>query len=220
MGGITGSTTLLTTIVSLDPIHCYVDTDERSYLKYTRLAQSGERPSSRDVQNPVWVGLADEEGFPHEGYMDFVDNQIDKGTGTMVGRAIVPNPDLILTPGLFARLQLPGSGRYQAILLPDAAILFDQAVSYVWVVDQKNRVNYRPIVLGRIFEGQRIVNSGLGPADRVIVAGVQGVRPGMEVRPEEIPVGGGTPDSAGAGKDSAAPAGRPAEGKGGEGRQE
>ena len=97
--------TLLTTLVSLDPIYAYVDADERSYLKYIRLAQRGERPSSRVYHNPVWIGLADEEGFPHEGAMDFVDNQLDRGTGTIIGRALLPNPDLTLTPGLFARLR-------------------------------------------------------------------------------------------------------------------
>ena len=112
-GGVGTQGTLLTTIVSLDPLHAYFEANERDYLKYVRLAKSGARPSSRDVRNPVYVGTADEEGFPHQGYMDFVDNQIDRGTGTIQGRAVVPNPDGLLAPGLFVRLRLIGSGTLQ-----------------------------------------------------------------------------------------------------------
>jgi RND family efflux transporter MFP subunit len=184
-GGIGAQGTLLTSIVSLDPIYAYIEADERSFLKYVRLALSGERPSSRDYKNPVRVALADEKSFQHEGYIDFVDNQLDVGTGTMVGRALLPNPDYVLTPGLFARLQLPGSGKRNAILLPDTAILFDQAVSFVWTVDDKQRVRYRPVELGRLYEGLRIIRSGLRPSDRVIVAGVQRVMPGIIVSPQE-----------------------------------
>jgi len=190
-GGIGAEGTLLTTIVSLDPIYAYFEADERSYLKYARLAQRGERRSSREHQNPVRIGLADEKGFPHEGYMDFVDNQFDEGTGTMIGRAVIPNPDHLLTPGLFARLQLPGSGEYQALLLPDAALLFDQAESFVWVIDENNMVQYRRVEIGRLHEGLRIIRQGLQPVDRVIVAGVQRVRPGSQVSPEEVPISPG-----------------------------
>ena len=121
-GGVGTQGTLLTTIVSLDPIYAYFEADEGSLLKYMRLASSGQRPSSREYKNPVHVGLGDEDGFPHDGVMDFVDNQLDRGTGTIVGRAVLPNPDLSLIPGLFARLRLPGSGQYQGILVPDEAI--------------------------------------------------------------------------------------------------
>jgi RND family efflux transporter MFP subunit len=180
--------TLLTTIVSLDPINCYVDTDERSYLKYTRLAQSGERPSSRDVPNPVWVGLADEEGFPHEGHMDFVDNQLDPLTGTMVGRAVLPNPDLLLAPGMFVRLRLAGSGHYQAMLLPDEAVGTDQSQKFVWVVDDAGHVQYRTVTVGPLHEGLRIVRTGLTADDRVIVTGVQRVRPGITVTAQDVAI--------------------------------
>ena len=183
-----------TTIVSLDPIYAYFEADERSYLKYARMAQRGERPSSREHENPVHIGLADETGFPHEGHMDFVDNQFDEGTGTMIGRAVLPNPDHLLAPGLFARLQLPGSGKYQALLLPDAALLFDQAESFVWVIDEKNVVQYRRVEVGRPHDGLRIIRQGLEPSDRVIVAGVQRVRPGSEVSPEEVSIS--TPEPA------------------------
>jgi RND family efflux transporter MFP subunit len=180
--------TLLTSIVSLDPIDCYVDTDERSYLKYTRLAQSGQRPSSRDVPNPVWVALADEEGFPHEGHMDFVDNQLDPQTGTMVGRAVLPNPDLLLAPGMFVRLRLAGSGHYEAMLLPDEAIGTDQSQRFVWVVGADGRTQYRTVTVGPLHEGLRIVRSGLTADDRVIVSGVQRVRPGLEVMAQDVPI--------------------------------
>src|SRR5881397_1239555 len=134
-GGVGTQGTLLTTIVSLDPIYAYFEADEGSLLKYDRLARTGQRPSSRDYKNPVHVALADEDGFPHEGAMDFVDNQVDRGTGTIVGRALLPNPDLSLIPGLFARLRLPGSGQYRAILLPDEAIGSDQSQKFVYLVD-------------------------------------------------------------------------------------
>jgi RND family efflux transporter MFP subunit len=192
-GGIGEAGTLLTTIVSLDPIYAYFEADERSYLKYARLAQRGERLSSREHRNPVRIGLADEAGFPHEGHMDFVDNQFDQGTGTMIGRAVLPNPDHLLAPGLFARLELPGSGKYEALLLPDAALLFDQAESFVWAVDEKNIVQYRKVEVGRVHEGLRIIHQGLEPNDRVIVAGVQRVRPGSQVDPEEVSIPAAAP---------------------------
>ena len=215
-GGLGARGTLLTTIVSLDPIYAYFDADERSYLKYSRLAKSGERPSSREYKNPVRLALADEREFLHEGHMDFVDNQLDKGTGTMVGRALVPNPDLILAPGLFARLLLPGSGKRPAILLPDAAILFDQAESFVWVLDEKSLVQYRRVKTGRLYEGLRIIREGLDPKDRVIVAGVQRVGPGTPVSPEEVQISTGTPAPQGTRETEAAPANGTTKAPGGE----
>ena len=179
--------TLLTTVVALDPIHCYFEADERAYLKYSRLAKSGERPSSRDVNNPVEIGLADEQGFPHKGWMDFVDNQFDAGTGTVVGRALIPNPDLLLSPGLFARVRLVGSGRYRALLLPDEAVGTDQSQTFVWVVDAQGAAQYRRVTLGPLHDGLRIVREGLSPEDRVVVAGTQRVRQGIVVAAEERP---------------------------------
>ena len=187
-GGSGASGTSLTTVVSLDPIHILFEADERSYLKYIRLSRSGERPSSRDVPNPVWIGLADEEGFPHLGHMDFVDNQIEQGTGTILGRAVVPNPDLGLIPGMFARVRLQGSGTRPVILVPDAAIGSDQAEKFVWVVDDQNRAQYRRIHVGGLYEGLRIVRDGVTVNDRVIVAGTQRARPGVEMVPEETPI--------------------------------
>jgi RND family efflux transporter MFP subunit len=156
-GGVGTQGTLLTTIVSLDPLHAYFEANERAYLKYVRLAKSGARPSSRDVRNPVFVGAADEQGFPHQGYMDFVDNQIDRGTGTIQGRAVVPNPDGLLAPGLFVRLRLIGSGTYRALLIPDEAVQSDQANKFVWLVDDQNTVRYRPVKIGTLHEGFRVV---------------------------------------------------------------
>jgi RND family efflux transporter MFP subunit len=183
-GGPGSQGTLLTTIVSLDPIYAYFEADEGSLLKYTRLALTGERPSSRDFKNTVYIGLADERGFPREGFMDFVDNQVDRGTGTIVGRAVLPNPDLSLTPGLFARLRLPGSGRYRATLLPDEAIASDQSQKYVFVVDPERKARYRPVKIGPLVDGLRVVREGVAAEDWVVVAGLQRARPGLVVDAE------------------------------------
>lgn len=185
INGGTAQSTLLTTIVSLDPIYCYIEADERSFLKYVRLAQEGKRPSSREVRNPVYLALADETGFPHRGYIDFVDNRLDPNTGTMTGRAVLPNPDHTLTPGLFARVRLQGSGRYEALLLPDEAIGSDQAQKFVFVVSDQNVVEYRAVQLGAMIKGLRVVREGLKPEDWVIISGVQRARPGMKVDPQK-----------------------------------
>jgi RND family efflux transporter MFP subunit len=184
INGGTGGT-LLTTIVSLDPIYCYAEADEQSFLKYTRLAQEGKRPSSREVRNPAYLALADETGFPHKGYVDFVDNQLDPNTGTIRGRGIFPNPDLTLTPGLFARIRIPGSGQYEAILIPDEAIGSDQSQRFVMIVNNQNTTEYRKVVLGPIVNGLRIIREGVKPQDWVIVKGVQRVvKPGVKVDPQ------------------------------------
>jgi RND family efflux transporter MFP subunit len=188
VGGGTSNATLLTTIVSLDPINCYFDVDEQSVLKYSRLGLAGKRPSSREVQNPVEIGLADEDTFPHRGWMDFVDNQMDPGSGTMLGRAVVPNNDLLLSPGQFVRVRLPGSGSYQAVLVPDEAVATDQAQRFVWVVDGENHAQYRKVSVGPLYEGLRIVREGLTGEDRIVVSGLQRVRPGIVVAPEEQPI--------------------------------
>ena len=175
-----GSTqaSLLTTIVSLDPIHCYFDADEAAYLKYLRLSEQGRRRSSRDVKNPVYIALADEKpGFPHKGHMDFVDNRMDLNTGTIRGRAILRNPDLSLTPGLFARLRLPGSGPYNAILLPDRAVLSDQSEKFVYTVAEDGTVNRQVVAVGPIVHGLRVVRRGLKGSEKVIIEGLQRVRP-------------------------------------------
>ena len=182
--GGSGEATPLTTIVSIDPIHAYFEASERAYLKYARLSQSGQRPSSRDTSNPVYLRLADEEGFPHRGHMDFVDNLLDRDTGTMTGRAIFPNPESLLTPGLFARLRLPGSGVKQALLIPDAAIGSDQTEKFVYMVDDNNTVHYRKIQVGSIVHGLRVVHEGLRADDRIVVVGLMRVFPGSTVTPQ------------------------------------
>jgi RND family efflux transporter MFP subunit len=165
INGGTAQSTLLTTIVSRDPVYCYFEADERAYLKYLRLALTGERPSSRDVRNPAALALADETGFPHQGYIDFVDNRLDPNTGTMTGRAVFPNPAPILTPGLFARVRIPGSGKYQALLIPDEAVGSDQTQKFVFVVNAEHLVEYRTVQLGPIIDGLRVIRDGLRPED-------------------------------------------------------
>jgi RND family efflux transporter MFP subunit len=183
INGGTAESTLLTTIVSLDPIFCYFEADERSYLKYVRLSRTGERPSSREVRNPAYLALANEAGFPHQGYIDFVDNRRSE-QGTMTGRAVFPNPDPILTPGLFARVRIPGSGQYRALLIPDEAMGTDQTQRFAFVVDDQNTVAYRKVELGPLIDGLRVVRDGLKPEDWVIVNGVQRVRTGTKVDAE------------------------------------
>jgi membrane fusion protein, multidrug efflux system len=185
INGGTADSTLLTRIVSLDPIYCYFDVDERSYLKYSRLWRDGKRAGSREVNIPVDLGLADEQGFPHQGQLDFIDNRLDPNTGTMTGRAIFSNPDLTLIPGLFARIRLPGSNRYEAMLVPDGAIGTDQTQRFAFIVNDQNTVEYRKVELGPIIEGLRVVRDGLKPEDWVIVNGMQRVRTGAKVDPQQ-----------------------------------
>ncbi|MCG3200261.1 MAG: Efflux pump periplasmic linker BepF [Gammaproteobacteria bacterium] len=189
-GEMVPNATLLTTVVSLDPMYVYFDADEQTYLRYGAMARRGERPSSREVANPVQIGLANEEGFPHEGHMDFVDNALDPATGTIRARAVVDNKDRIFTPGLFARVRVLGSGKFQAILIDDKAILTDQDRKYVYVLGPNNVAERRDIKPGRIVDGLRIVTEGLSAGDRVIVHGVQKVFfPGMPVAPQMINMG-------------------------------
>lgn len=183
VSGGTAESTLLTTIVSLDPIHCYFDADESAFLKYQRLAQSGKRGSSRDVKNPVFVALADEKpNFPHKGHMDFVDNRMDPNTGTMRGRAILRNTDLTLTPGLFARLRLPGSASYEAILIPDLSIGSDQSVKFVYVVEEDGTIRRQEVKIGPTVHGLRVIREGLKGTEKIITQGTQRVRPGMKAK--------------------------------------
>ncbi len=166
---------ILTTVVSIDPIHVVFEGDENIYLKYQAKAIAGERPSSRDVRNPVQVGLATGSDFPFHGEMDFVDNQIDPETGTIQGRALIPNPDGFLIPGLFARVRLLGGIPREAILINDAAVLTDQDRKYVYVVTADNQAIRRDIALGREVEGLRVVDDGLAAGERIVVNGVRKV---------------------------------------------
>jgi membrane fusion protein, multidrug efflux system len=185
INGGTADSTLLTRIVSLNPIYCYFDVDERSYLKYSRLWREGSHSGPHEAKIPVNLGLADETGFPHQGHLDFIDNRLDPNTGTMTGRAIFSNSDLTLFPGLFARIRLPGSSQYKALLLPDEAIGTDQTQRFAFVVNDQHTVEYRKVTLGPIIGGLRVIRDGLKPEDWVIVNGVQRVRTGAQVDPRQ-----------------------------------
>ena len=187
----TADSTLLTTVVSQDPIYVYFESDEQSFLRYQELARKGERA---ETKNPVRVGLASEQGYPHEGTVDFVDNQVDPSTGTIRARAVLRNPDRIFTPGLYARVQLQGSGQFKAMLIDDKAVLTDQDRKYVYVLGEKNAATRKDVKLGPVIDGLRVVQSGLAPTDKVIVHGVQKVFfPGMPVQPKVIAMGAPAP---------------------------
>lgn len=184
--------TLLTSIVSLDPIHVYFDMDESIYLKNNRLWFEGRRPSSRDTPNPVQIILSGETKPSREGTMDFLDNRLDVGTGTLRGRALVPNQDLSILPGQFARVRVIGSAPYEALLLPDTAIASDQSRKIVFVVKGDDTVEAKPVTLGPLDGGLRVIREGLAPDDRVIVEGLQRARIGAKVAPHAPkPAGGG-----------------------------
>jgi RND family efflux transporter MFP subunit len=176
-----GTATVLTTITSIDPIYAYMDVDEQSVLKYQRLAREGKRASARQSRVPIFMGLASEEGFPHEGVVDFVDNRIDAETGTQRARGIFANPNGYLTPGMGVRLRVPGSGRYRTLLVPDAAVGLDQNQHYLLLVKPDDTVERHNIEPGALFGRLRSIPEGLGPDDRVIVNGLQKARPGAKV---------------------------------------
>ena len=181
-GGVSGAgATLLTTIVSLDPLYLYGDADERAILKYRRLSQEGKRVSARDAAIPAEMALADETGFPHKGYMDFVDNRVDPNTGTIRARGVFSNADHSLSPGFFARIRIPGSGKYPALLIPDRALGSDQAQKFVYVVNAEKKVEFRPVMIGPVIDGLRVVKEGLKPGEQIIVEGLIRVRPGVVV---------------------------------------
>jgi multidrug efflux system membrane fusion protein len=183
-GGQEGST-LLATIVTLDPIHFVFEVSEADYLRYSRLRLSGERPSSRDTASPVRIKLSDEDEWDHTGKMDFVDNELNERSGTLRGRAVFDNKDGLLTPGVFARLQL-FAGETNAILIPDSAVVSDQARKIVFVVGKDNVVQPAQVTLGPIVEGLRLVRSGLKAEDRVVIEGIANpaVRPGAKIDPK------------------------------------
>jgi RND family efflux transporter MFP subunit len=181
--GSEGGSTLLTSIVSLDPIYIYFDMDEATYLKYNRLWFEGKRPSSRDNPNPVQVALTGETKPSHDGKVDFLDNRLDVSTGTLRGRAVIPNKDLSILPGQFGRVRLIASAPYDALLIPDNAIATDQSRKIVFVVKEDNTAEARPVILGPLDEGLRVIREGLKADDRVVVDGLQRVRVGAKVSP-------------------------------------
>jgi RND family efflux transporter MFP subunit len=181
--------TLLTTVVSIDPIYVAFDGDEQVYLKYIGMELRGERQSSRTAPNPVWVGLADEQGHPHEGHMVFLDNELDPNTGTIHARGLFSNKDRRFTPGMFARVKLIGSAKYNALLNNDSAVGTDQSVKYVLKVGADTKVEYAPVKLGPVIDGLRVVREGLKAGDTILVKGLQQVRPGMPVTPQLVAMG-------------------------------
>jgi len=187
-------TTLLTTVVSMDPVYVDFEGDEQAYLRYAELARKGQRA---ELRNPVRVGLANEEGYPHPGTVDFIDNQIDTATGTIHARAVLPNADRALTPGLFARVQLEGSAEFKAMLVDDKAVLTDQDRKYVYVLGPDNKAVRKDIVAGRVIDGLRVVDSGLDAQDTVIIRGMQKIFfPGMPVQPKTIAMDEGSAPAA------------------------
>jgi multidrug efflux system membrane fusion protein len=190
--GAEGDATLLTTIVTLDPIYIYFDVDEATYIRNSKLWFEGRRPSSRDTPNPVQVTLTGETKPSHDGKMDFLDNRLNESTGTLRSRAVIPNTDLSILPGQFGRVRLIGSAPYEALLLPDTAIATDQSRKIVFVVKDDNTVEARPVTLGPLDEGLRVIRQGLKAEDKVIVDGIQRARVGAKVTPQTAqPAAGG-----------------------------
>ena len=179
----------LTTLVSLDPIYVYFDVDEQTYLKYARLTQS-HGASSHDLRSAAQLGLADEDGFPHVGQVSFVDNQVSSTTGTIRLRATLANKNLALTPGLFGRIRLQGDAAYSGCLAKDEAVVTDLNQKYVFVLARDNRLEYRPVKLGPMAEGLRVVRAGLHEGDVIVVSGLQRVRPGDGVTPKKVAMSG------------------------------
>ena len=182
-GGQSGAT-LLTVIVSIDPIHFVFDGSEADFLRYVRLAAAGGRRSSRDAQNPVSVRLADETDYKHPGRMDFVDNVLNPKTGTIRGRAIFDNKDGLLTPGFFGRLRLFG-GEHDGLLVPDGAVASDQSSKIVFTVAEDGTVGTKLVELGPMVDGLRVIRSGLAPTDRIVIDGLQRARPGGKVTAQD-----------------------------------
>ncbi|MEM9097678.1 MAG: efflux RND transporter periplasmic adaptor subunit [Pseudomonadota bacterium] len=183
---VTSGETVMATIVSTDPIHLSFTASEADFLKYTRLNLEGARPSSRTTANQVQAKLLDEADWSWIGEMDYVANEINPNAGTITGRAVFANPDGVLAPGLFARLRLIGSGEYDAILIPDAAILSDQDRKIVMTVDGEGVVAPKIVTLGPLYRGLRVIRTGLTAEDKIVVTGVQRARPGGKVVPQAI----------------------------------
>jgi RND family efflux transporter MFP subunit len=181
--GETGGT-VLTTIVSNDPMWAYFDVDDQTFMEVNRLIHAGKTGSEDGTLPPVQLGLAGESGYPHEGKIDFVDNQVDPGTGTLKMRGVFPNKDRTLTPGLFARIRVPLGGSHKALLVTDRAIDTDQGQKVVYVVTPEKVVDKRAVRLGRLHDGLREIESGVQPGEQVVVDGIQRVRGGMTVEPK------------------------------------
>jgi membrane fusion protein, multidrug efflux system len=188
VNGNQGQATLLTTIVSVDPVYCYVDADERSVLKYQQLTREGKNLNLRNGKVVCELELADETDFPHKGILDFVDNRVNPTTGTLRVRGVFanPEPDLVLQPGYFARVRVPGSGKYPALLVPDQSLGTDQGQKFVYTVSDQDAIEYKLVKLGPAFEGLRVVREGLQSNEWVVVNGLMSIRPGSKVKPDRV----------------------------------
>jgi RND family efflux transporter MFP subunit len=180
--------TLLTTIVSVDPMYVYFDVDERTLLAVRRLIKSGSMKNAQESAFPIAIGLADEDTFPRHGLVNFLDNRVDPGTGTLRVRGVFDNEDGFLTPGLFVRCHLPLGDPHPRTLVAEEAIASDQEQKFVFVVNEANEVGYRPVQVGRLYDGMRVIEGGLSLHEKVVVKGLQRVRPGVKVDPELVPM--------------------------------
>jgi len=185
VSGVAGSASLLTTIVSVGPIYVYAEMDENSLLKFNELVAANKMETNAEGKIPVQLQLADETGFPHEGYIESLDNQLNPDTGSILLRAVFPNTDGQIVPGLFARIRVPMSDRHPALLVDERAIGTDQSQKYVFTLTSSNTVAYQTVDLGPAIDGERVVESGLQPGEEIVVNGLQRVRTGMPVTPEE-----------------------------------
>ena len=186
VSGMAGSGTLLTTIVSVDPVHVYADVDENALLKFNSLARANKLTSNEQGKVPVELQLADEDGYPHIGYIESFDNRVDASSGSILLRAVFSNTDGRIVPGLFAHIRIPASEKYSAILIDERAIGTDQAQKFVLTLSATNTVEYRAVKLGSIVNGKRIVREGLAQGEQIVVNGLARVRPGMPVTPQQV----------------------------------
>lgn len=195
--GAAANATLMTSIVTENPIHLYFDISENNWIKYRRMIENGQKGGAAQVGSEVQLALPDETGFPHKAKVDFIDNRLDQATGTMRARAIVDNAKSTYSAGMFARVRVQGSENYTATMLPDEAIVTDQTNKFVFAVSEDGTVSRKPIVLGPMIDGLRVVRSGVTPQDWVIIKGIQRARNGGKVTPrkEEIKVDGAAPRS-------------------------
>ena len=178
---------LLTTIVKDDPLYAYFNVSERDLLQYVASLKELEETSAGEAardEGLVYLGLSSEDGFPHEGRADFIENRVDPGTGTIQVRAVFPNPDHLLLPGVFVRIRLPMGPPRESLLVPDAALGLDQRGRYLLVANDRDEVEYRSVETGQVVDGLRVIEKGIGMDDRVIVNGLQRARPGIKVKPQ------------------------------------